>query len=266
MGQSIAGTFGLQFQLHHADRYSLLFGVSLAGYICSAIDAIANEEHIMKERIFRESRETFPTSLEWEQADFNKLTGRDSPIDLKMKRSDIDRYDHPSDSTSFPLEYAFHLLGDVEGKTVIDFACGTGLKTAVLASLGAKVLSIDKSRKSLNLTGDRARANGLSANVTLIHADLTTIPVGSCSVDSVLCTTNLTRADGPRAAKEIRRILKPGGVAVFINCVGGSQWFGQIENLNGTIGREDRRREFQSIRRILVWGVRKEIEWKDGAD
>jgi hypothetical protein len=46
MGQSVAGTSGLQFQLHHADRHSLLFGVSLAGYICSAIaDAIANEEH-----------------------------------------------------------------------------------------------------------------------------------------------------------------------------------------------------------------------------
>ena len=219
----------------------------------------------MKERIFRESTETFRRWLEWGQADFNQLTGRDSPIDLIMKRSDIDRYDHPSDSTPFPLEYAFHLLGDVEGKTVIDFACGTGVKTAVLASLGAKVLSIDKSKESLNCTGDRARANGLSANVTLIHSDLTTIAVECCCADSVLCTTNL-RADGPRAATEIRRILKPGGVAVFVDCVEGSQWFGQIENMNRAIGREGRCREFQPMGRIRVWEVMKEIEWKDGAD
>jgi len=220
----------------------------------------------MNERIFGESPETFRRWLEWGQADFSQSAGRDSPIDLIMKRSDIDRYDHPSDSSPFPMEYAFHLLGDVEGKTVIDFACGTGLKTAVLASLGAKVLSIDKSKESLNRTGDRARANGLSANVTVIHSDLTTIPVECCCADSVLCTTNLIRVDGPRAANEIRRILKPGGVAVFIDCVGGSQWFGQIENLNRTIGREGRCREFQPMGRIRVWEVMKEIEWKDGAD
>ena len=67
-------------------------------------------------------------------------------------------------------------------------------------------------------------------------------------------------------AKKVRRILKQGGVAVFINCVGRSQLFAQIENLNRSIGWEGRCREFQLTRRILVWEVKKEVEWKDGAD
>ena len=32
---------------------------------------------------------------------------------------------HPPD-TSYSLEYAYHLLGDVAGKTVVDYGCGDG--------------------------------------------------------------------------------------------------------------------------------------------
>src|SRR5258706_8214949 len=38
----------------------------------------------------------------------------------------LDRYLHRSESSPFPPEYSFYLLGDVRGKTVLDLGCGSG--------------------------------------------------------------------------------------------------------------------------------------------
>ena len=40
-------------------------------------------------------------------------------------RSNIERYLNPPADTAYALEYAYHLLGDVRGKTVLDLGCGT---------------------------------------------------------------------------------------------------------------------------------------------
>jgi hypothetical protein len=38
----------------------------------------------------------------------------------------VERYLAPLSTTPFELEYAFHLLGDVNGKVVLDLGCGFG--------------------------------------------------------------------------------------------------------------------------------------------
>jgi len=38
----------------------------------------------------------------------------------------IARYLNPAPDAAFPLEYAFYLLGDVRGLTVLDYGCGAG--------------------------------------------------------------------------------------------------------------------------------------------
>ena len=43
-----------------------------------------------------------------------------------IDRAQIDRYLNPPRDTPFALEYAFYLLGDIRGKTVLDFGCGRG--------------------------------------------------------------------------------------------------------------------------------------------
>src|SRR5215475_5106807 len=106
--------------------------------------------------------------LERERTHYNKLAERVATDALKMPRWNIDRYHNPEESTVFPLEYAFHLMGDIEGKTVLDLGCGDGLNTVILASLGAKVLSVDISDKSLEVTHRRAKENGVAGNVQLV--------------------------------------------------------------------------------------------------
>jgi hypothetical protein len=57
----------------------------------------------------------------------------------------VARYFNPPHDTVYPLEYAFHLLGDVRGKTIVEYGCGDGVNTVLVANRAAKVISLDLS-------------------------------------------------------------------------------------------------------------------------
>jgi SAM-dependent methyltransferase len=157
--------------------------------------------------------------------------GQPSEDSLIIPEGDIRRYEEPREDTVFPLEYAFYLLGGVEDRTVIDLGCGDGVNTVILASLGARVLSVDISKESLDLTGRRAAANRVDSRVTLLHSDATAIPIEAAAVDAIICTALLHQVDPIQTARQIRRVLKPGGVAVFDEAITGPTPFGAIKHL-----------------------------------
>src|SRR5438477_5002295 len=127
-----------------------------------------------------------------------------------MPRSNIRRYDQLEAGTPCPLEYAFYLLGDLTGKTIVELGCGDGLNTVILGSLGARVITVDASARRLRITADRIRANGVSQRVRLIRSDAAMIPVDDNRADHVLCSTILSQENPLATARQIRRILKPG--------------------------------------------------------
>src|SRR5690242_13012117 len=45
---------------------------------------------------------------------------------LKVSADTFARYARPPRDTAYPLEYAYHELGDVAGMRVVDFGCGSG--------------------------------------------------------------------------------------------------------------------------------------------
>ena len=53
--------------------------------------------------------------------------------DLAIHEAQLRRYVSPPSHTAYPLEYAFHVLGDVRGTRVLDFGCGSGSNTVCLA-------------------------------------------------------------------------------------------------------------------------------------
>jgi SAM-dependent methyltransferase len=193
------------------------------------------------------------------------------------------RYDRPPETTAFPLEYAFSLLGDLRGQNVVDLGCGEGLNTTILAALGARVLSVDISDKSLETTFARARANGVANRVEVIHADAAGIPIADRTADRVLCAAILHHVDCVGAARQIHRILKPGGTAVFLEPLVGPAWLSklkgflpksagvsedeapltqeQVDCVSQTVGRAGRSRKFLLTTRIIdrvglnSWGV-----------
>jgi len=134
---------------------------------------------------------------------------------LLVPGSEIARYRRPPADTVFPLEYAFHLFGNIQGKTIVDLGCGEGLNTIILAGLGANVFSIDWSEKNLAATCRRACANGVRGNVTLLKSDRTTLPVRDNQADHVLCSSICQYTDPVATARQIRRALRPGGTVVF---------------------------------------------------
>jgi SAM-dependent methyltransferase len=100
------------------------------------------------------------------------------------------------------------------GQTVVELAAGTaetGLLAAERVKPGGRVLISDFTDEMLDAA--RARAQELGAdNVEFRQIDLESIGIGAALVDAAIVRWGLMLvADAPAAARELRRILKPGG-------------------------------------------------------
>jgi SAM-dependent methyltransferase len=125
---------------------------------------------------------------------------------------EVDRYLDPPANTPYGLEYAFYLLGDVRGQTVLDLGCGTGENLIPLVRRGARVVGMDLSAELVDLAHRRLESYGLDkGDVTLRvgSAYETGLPDGS--VDVVFSIAVLHHLDLPKARQEIYRVLRPGG-------------------------------------------------------
>jgi SAM-dependent methyltransferase len=115
---------------------------------------------------------------------------------------------------------AFARLGDVRGMRVLDYGCGHAMASVVLARLGARVIAFDLSSGYLAEAKRRAEANGVS--LEFVQADGERLPFADRSFDRVWGNAVLHHVDLVRAARELRRVLRPGGVAVFCEPWGGN--------------------------------------------
>ena len=140
------------------------------------------------------------------QARDRAATFRRSPKSLQV---DTDRYlDHET-----WIRPAFRRLGDLAGLDVLDYGCGHGMAAVVLARGGARVTAFDLSAGYLCEAHERARANGV--HVRFLQADGERLPFADATFDRVWGNAVLHHLDLTVAGREIRRVLRPGGVAVF---------------------------------------------------
>src|SRR5215831_18366988 len=122
------------------------------------------------------------------------------------------RYIHAPANTAFPLEYAFHLLGDIQDKHVLDLGCGTGEEIPALTWCGAHVTGIDISPDLIAFAQERIQRERVQAELKVGSAYQTELPDGS--VDVIFCMSLIHHLDIPLAVSEMRRILKPDGLIV----------------------------------------------------
>lgn len=115
---------------------------------------------------------------------------------------------------------AFDRLSDLRGKTALDYGCGHGMAAVVLARRGALVTGFDLSSGYVAEARERARANGVAA--TFVAADGEALPFPDESFDVVWGNAILHHLDLRKAGAELRRVLRPGGVAVFCEPWGGN--------------------------------------------
>jgi ubiquinone/menaquinone biosynthesis C-methylase UbiE len=104
-------------------------------------------------------------------------------------------------------------FGQLKGARVLDYGCGHGMAAVVLARLGARVTAFDLSHGYLQEACGRARANRVA--VDFVQAEGEQLPFADASFDRVWGNAILHHLDLRTAGREVFRVLRPGGVAVF---------------------------------------------------
>ncbi|MBI1338270.1 MAG: methyltransferase domain-containing protein [Phycisphaera sp.] len=103
-------------------------------------------------------------------------------------------------------------LGGLAGKRVLDFGCGWGGETAWLAQQSLEACGCDIDPRSLE-DAERFKSHQGITNLRFGLVEGYTIPFGSDTFDAVLSTNVFEHVMDPTSAlREIKRVLKPGGV------------------------------------------------------
>lgn len=117
-----------------------------------------------------------------------------------------------------PLELAAVIAAGLVpcGATVLDVGCGAGRETIFLAQCGFRAIGVDFSREALKIARRRAEASALAVEWRL--GNVLELPLGDGAVDFVTdrgCFHVIPRRDRRRFAREIDRVLRPGGAILL---------------------------------------------------
>lgn len=115
------------------------------------------------------------------------------------------------------LEYLPHLVGfdGWRGRSVLDLGCGSGLDLVRFARAGAQAVGVDLSRIPLSMAATYLAVSGLEA--PLVQGDAAQLPLADESFDLVFCHGVLSfLGDETAVVREIRRVLRPDGLAILM--------------------------------------------------
>jgi 2-polyprenyl-3-methyl-5-hydroxy-6-metoxy-1,4-benzoquinol methylase len=109
----------------------------------------------------------------------------------------------------------FEFMGDLSGKTVLDAGCGEGYNTRLLARSGARMTGVDISERMIELARQEEQREPLGIRYEV--ASFSNLALfDDVSFDVVV--SSMALMDGPDfegAAREIHRVLRPGGALMF---------------------------------------------------
>ncbi len=105
--------------------------------------------------------------------------------------------------------------GQIAGADVLELGCGTGDLTLELLARGANLTALDLSEGMVAVASRRVDRYG-RAGAHFVAAPVESCGLASESYDLVIGKWILHHADIGGAAREIRRVLRPGGRAVFL--------------------------------------------------
>ncbi|HEV2974689.1 MAG TPA: class I SAM-dependent methyltransferase [Solirubrobacteraceae bacterium] len=106
---------------------------------------------------------------------------------------------------------------DPAGKTVLDYGCGPGYLTTSLFERGAEhVTGIDVSEGEVEQARESAAANGFAKRSRFVAGDAHATGFDKDSFDLIVGQAIIHHLDVEVSLRELRRILRPGGRAVFL--------------------------------------------------
>lgn len=113
----------------------------------------------------------------------------------------------------YATERLIKMCNMAPGMYVLDIGCGTGYTACLLAKKhGARVVAADINPDLLEETRKRVRRENVGDKVTTREADAHNLPFQDNTFDVVIAESVLVFCDKVKAATEMRRVLKPGGV------------------------------------------------------
>lgn len=123
------------------------------------------------------------------------------------------------DSLREAQEHLLQMSGARPGEQVLDIACGTGLVTFPLADAvgtAGRVVATDISQKMVDFVAGEAGQRGYS-QIEAFRADAESLDeLADGQFDLITCALGLMYVPEPiNAMKQVTRLLKPGGRAVF---------------------------------------------------
>ncbi len=123
------------------------------------------------------------------------------------------------DLDAYHFEKLHHLLRLVHfdewrGRDVLDLGCGAGVEVVRFARAGARTTGVDLSTQAVVLTRQYLAQQHLEARLTI--ADGEALPFGPATFDFVYAHGVVQYTSGDRRLiAEVRRVLRPGGLAMF---------------------------------------------------
>lgn len=114
-------------------------------------------------------------------------------------------------------EFFYHLIGDkLKGLRVLDFGCGDGWFSYLLARKGANVLGIDISEELIKKARSVNQSEIFSSSVEFKVMSAEDLKLDQNSFDIVVGSAILHHTDLKISIKNIKHVLKSNGRAVFI--------------------------------------------------
>ncbi|MEN9225897.1 MAG: bifunctional demethylmenaquinone methyltransferase/2-methoxy-6-polyprenyl-1,4-benzoquinol methylase UbiE [Thermostichus sp. HHBFW_bins_43] len=135
-------------------------------------------------------------------------------------------YDQLNQSLSLGLHRVWKRMavrwsGATQGDQVLDLCCGTGdlaLQLARRVGRNGRVVGLDFSAAMLSIAQSRGAQHPPACSLEWILGDALNLPFAEQSFDAITMGYGLRNVtDIPRALREMRRVLKPGGRAAILD-------------------------------------------------
>lgn len=118
------------------------------------------------------------------------------------------------------------------GQRVLDLGCGTGALTFMAARRGAKVKAIDVNPQMLEIAKRRAKETVVEDKVELAEMGVAELDAENSDtydvVMSGLCLSELSDDEITYTLKEVKRILKPGGLLLIADEIKPASMIGRL--------------------------------------
>jgi ubiquinone/menaquinone biosynthesis C-methylase UbiE len=176
----------------------------------------------------------------------------------------VDELDVPLNFTAITAaenRYCIERMGDLRGKRLLDLGCGAGETSVYFATQGANVTAVDISEGMINVVKKLADRYNVRVDARAMLAE--DIKFDDNTFDIVFGNGVLHHTYRPATYEEVHRVLKPGGMGIFIEPLTYNPIIGIYRRIAMAVRTEDEKpfnyKDFKKLRHVFASVEHKEF-------